>query len=38
MEKGTNGDALKLARCAMGNSANFPMRILEEGEALETSE
>ena len=35
MEKGMNGDALKLARCAMGNSANIPLTFLEEGEAME---
>ena len=30
------GDALKWQRCAMGNTANFLMWILEEGEASET--
>ena len=35
MEKGMNGDASKLAGCAMGKSANIPLTFLEEGEAME---
>ena len=35
MEKGMNGDASKLAGCAMGKSANIPLTFLEEGEDKE---